>query len=132
MRLLFALCCFAFLGVGCVSQQEREARMQAQIAAADAADANRCANYGAQPGTPAYTQCRMQLTQMRQDAAIATQAQQTAILGQMIQNNQAALAQQQAQQQQNLQNVVRPLPTPSMQTNCTTSYVGNQAYTRCQ
>jgi hypothetical protein len=94
--------------------------------AVDAADASRCNSYGAPPGTPAYTQCRIQLAQMRQQA----QAQQTALIGQAIQNNQTMAIQQQALQQQNLQNVVRPLPPP--QTNCTTSYIGNQAYTHCQ
>lgn len=129
---IFIIFCFALLLVDCASQQEREAKMQVQIAAADAADASRCASYGAQPGTPAYTECRIQLTQMRQQAAIATQAQQTAIIGQMIQNNQAAAAQQQLQQQQNLRAVIQPLPPSPMQTNCTTSYIGNQAYTHCQ
>ncbi len=129
---VFIACCFALFLAGCASQQEREARMQAQIVSMDEADNNRCIDYGNQPGTPAYAQCRMQLTQMRQQAAIATQAQQAALLGQVIQNNQAAAAQQQAQQQQNLRAVVQPLPSTSMQTNCTTSYIGNQAYTHCQ
>lgn len=101
------------------------------MATADAADADRCGAYGAQPGSPAYTDCRLRLTQMRQQAEIAGQAQRTAILGQVIQNNQAIQAQQQAQQQQNLRAVVQPVPQTT-QTNCTTSYASNQAYTHCQ
>ena len=89
------------------------------------ADNDRCVSYGNQPGTPAYSQCRMQLAQMRQQTAIA----QTAAVSQMLQNNQAIAAQQQAQQQQNLRAVVQPLPPPPV--NCLTSYVGNQALTQC-
>jgi predicted esterase YcpF (UPF0227 family) len=125
---VFIACCFALLLAGCLTQEERDARMQAQIEAADAADANRCSSYGAQPDTPAYTQCRMQLTQMRQDAAMAAQARQAAIVGQAIQGSQAIAA----QQQQNMRAVVQPLPPQVTPTNCTPSYIGNQAYTHCQ
>jgi hypothetical protein len=115
---VFIACCLALLLTGCLTQEEREARI-------DGADNDRCIGYGAQPGTSAYTQCRMQLAQMRQQTTVA----QTALLGQMIQNNQAVAAQQQAQQQQSLRAVVQPLPPAP--TNCLTSYVGNQAYTQC-
>jgi hypothetical protein len=54
-----------------------------------------------------------------------------ALIGGMIQNNQ----QQQMYQQQNLwqtqQNLYRAQPAYNPR-SCTTSYIGNQAYTNCQ
>jgi hypothetical protein len=46
---------------GCAAIAERRA----------AADDAKCQSYGATPGTPEYTQCRMQLDSQREDAAIA-------------------------------------------------------------
>lgn len=82
------------------------------------------------------------VSQQRRDVTAAVAAQQSAAAAQqqaanlaaaglIMQNNQAILAQQQAQQQQSLSNVVRPPPAIAP-TNCTTSYIGNQAYTHCQ
>ena len=69
----------------------------------------------------------------QQDAAAAQQrAANLAAVGLIMQNNQAILTQQQAQQQQALQNVVRPIPQAPPPVNCSTSYVGSQAYTHCQ
>jgi hypothetical protein len=46
---------------GCVTAEQR---MQ-MAAAQNAADDQRCRSYGAEPGTPAYTQCRMEQDRMR-------------------------------------------------------------------
>jgi hypothetical protein len=57
---------------GCVTSQE----MEAQVSAKDASD---CSDYGAQPGTDGYLQCRMLLrqqhVQQNEVAAAAAQAQ---------------------------------------------------------
>lgn len=50
---LLAISTTLLLG-GCLSPAEREAAM-------DAHDNGRCVSFGAQPGTEAYTNCRMQL-----------------------------------------------------------------------
>ncbi len=71
-----------------------------------------CQSYGAQPGTDIYIKCRMQIAQERQ-------RQRAAIIGAMMQHP-----------------LIQPIPapapiTPKPQTNCTTTYVGGQAYTHC-
>jgi hypothetical protein len=67
MKLVVAIMLAASLA-GCMSEAERKARFAA-------IDDGKCQGYGAQPGTPAYVQCRAQL-----DAA-RTQAQATAAAG---------------------------------------------------
>jgi hypothetical protein len=115
MRLAFVAFICTILA-SCANSAERAAALDAKQDAT-------CRSYGATPGTDSYTQCRLSLNAQQQQ-------QQAAILGMAIQNNQV-MAAQQAQQQQNLRAVVQPLP-PSTQTNCATSYIGNQAYTHCQ
>ncbi len=82
-------------------------------------DANNCQTYGFTPGTDAFAQC-MQNAAMQRQAAISQFM--------AIQQQQAAQQQQNYQQQmQAIQNQQRA----NQPTNCTTSYVGNQAYTHC-
>jgi len=50
--------------MGCfTSSQDNTAQLEA-------ADNEKCIGYGATPGTPAYTDCRMKLEKMRKIAAI--------------------------------------------------------------
>jgi len=44
-----------------ISKQEWKPQRQAKIAAENAADDAQCRNYGAAPGTEAYTECRMMI-----------------------------------------------------------------------
>jgi hypothetical protein len=59
MRPLWLMLALATTLSGCVTAEEREAN----IAADDAAT---CESYGAQPGSQAYIQCRMQRDQQHQ------------------------------------------------------------------
>lgn len=113
---------WAVLLTGCVSPAERAAQMRAQWAAIDAADNSRCLSYGTQRGTPAYAQCRMQIAQMRQQAIEADQTRRAALAGAILAN------------QRPYQPIpITPYQAPTNQgTNCTTSYIGSQAYTHCQ
>jgi len=61
-----ALAAAASILAGCASEAERAARWAA-------VDDAKCKSYGAQPGTPAYVQCRAQLDAARTQA-IATAA----------------------------------------------------------
>jgi hypothetical protein len=55
VRLLaFTVLGFVTALTGCVSDQERTAQF-------DAADRDKCISYGANPGTPAYTDCRLKM-----------------------------------------------------------------------
>src|SRR5436853_2515774 len=75
---------------GCLSPAEREAAMDAQ-------DNSRCLSFGTEPGTEAYTNCRMHLFQMR--VGIGEAAAQR-----------AAQAEQDRYDQQ-MQNYRMPVPT---------------------
>ena len=59
--------------VGCASEAERQARQAERLERLAAADDAKCKGYGAQPGSPAYVQCRAQLDAARTQA-IATAA----------------------------------------------------------
>lgn len=93
-----------------------------RIASESAADDASCRQYGASPGTDAYTNCRVQMAQMRQQRKIAASQAQAAqmqeLQGQMA-ASQAALAAQMA--------AMAP-PAPQ---HCTTTYFGSQAQTNC-
>ncbi len=98
----------AFALTGCLSLPKPPSPQE--IAARDDAT---CQSYGAKPGTDMYVSCRMQLAQERQ-------RERAAIIG--------AIAQRPL-----IPQVAMPTPiTTQPQTNCTTTYVGNQAYTHCQ
>ncbi|HEY2071661.1 MAG TPA: hypothetical protein VGG48_19030 [Rhizomicrobium sp.] len=104
---------------GCISPEEQAAAYRSQVAAADAADNSRCLSYGTQPGTSAYTQCRMQLTQLRAQAAQQDQDRRAALISAYL-----------AGHQNPPPATFYPIPTTPT-TNCTTTYIGNQAYTNC-
>src|SRR4051812_21637830 len=72
MRLAIALSAVLLLA-GCVSPEVRAQREAAMRAAIDAADNDRCVSFGAERGTPTYTDCRMKLLQMRVSMAEAAQ-----------------------------------------------------------
>ncbi|HWH56881.1 MAG TPA: hypothetical protein VN682_04570 [Terriglobales bacterium] len=105
-------------------------------------DNDRCLSYGAQPGTKPYADCRMQLNQMHLMARQAVENQSNT----QVEDRNAALVQQflanQARQQQDsydqqMANIrawgqSSRLGTSPHSLNCTTSYVGNYAYTNCQ
>lgn len=94
-----------------------------QIAQADDAT---CQSYSYQVGTDAYGQCRMSLSQQREE-------RREAILARLQANQAAYQQQQQAIYQQQMENMRAwgQQNAPSRPVNCTTSYVGNQAYTNC-
>jgi hypothetical protein len=65
VRLLaFTVLAFVTALTGCVSDQDRTAQF-------DAADRDKCISYGANPGTPAYTDCRLKLDHLHAEAAAA-------------------------------------------------------------
>lgn len=70
MRYIKFLAC-ALLLSGCVSPAQFRARAEAVAAADD----ERCLQYGAKPGTDAYTQCRIAVDALRQQAAANQQMQ---------------------------------------------------------
>lgn len=123
MRVLL-IAAAALMLAGCVSEKQKEADAQAMANAAayqralqNTEDANKCVGYGAVQGTPEYTQCRLQFTQMHQQAALAAaqaqQQQRAMILGAYLGGT-------------------GPFQKPNPGVNCTTSYIGTQAYTHCQ
>ena len=116
-----------FIVAACESPQEIAARQQAERQAYERAMDNRCRRgYGAEPGSPAYTQCRVQMDQMNQQAALAQ--------AQMAQQSQQAYAAQQAAQQQAYQqrqadifaSTIRPT------VNCRSRAYGNTVNANCQ
>ena len=74
----------------------REAKQQAAL---NAADDNQCQSFGSKLGTDAYTACRMQLTQIHSNEAIAT--------ADIDQRHRAALGQAFQQAGQNFQNAMK-------------------------
>jgi hypothetical protein len=111
MRLALVTLGAALLLGGCLSPAEREAAMDAQ-------DNSRCVRFGAEPGTHAYTDCRMKLFEMRVGVAEA-----------------AADRAAQAQRDQ-MQSLRAPVPmlqpyAPTGPTNCTTNVYGQTVYTNC-
>lgn len=91
-----------------------EARAQADFQAAAEAqsraqEGHRCESFGAKPGTDAYVQCMVSLSQSdakaRQDAQDKREDRRRAI--------------------------IRALLTPAPHTTCTTTAVGNTAYSDC-
>jgi outer membrane biogenesis lipoprotein LolB len=82
--LIVTALCAAVLLSGCADFQARmEAQRQAKVAAENADDDAQCRNYGAMPGTHAYTQCRMMIAMQRKDIEAARDLQ--------IQQNSAAM-----------------------------------------
>ena len=59
---------------GCVSGEERAQRAAQQAAATEAARDTKCRSFGAQPGTPAYVDCRLRLEQMASNETAAAHA----------------------------------------------------------
>jgi len=103
-----------------MSPAQRRAKAAAIQRQLDAHDDAQCRSYGAYPGSQPYFQCRMTLAQMRNQSEEAQKAR----IAQFLMATQAYAAQQRAAQAQMLNS-----PAPS--TNCTTSYIGTQAYTHC-
>lgn len=96
------------------------------------AAANRCASYGFSPGTPEFAQCQMNVDQANRQMLAGYMGMQ------MQANQQNAILQQQnmlAEQRalsaaaEAAHSTPPPAPAP---TNCTTTYVENQAYMHCQ
>ena len=112
-----------FLLTGCLSPAQRAAKAAAYQRAINAQDDGQCRAYGATPGTQLYYNCRMTLAQNRN----ASEEAQKARLLQVFEGMQAYAAQREAAQAQSLARM-QQIPAP---TNCTTSYIGNQAYTHC-
>jgi hypothetical protein len=89
---------------GCVSAEQ-----QAQM------DGQECMSYGLKPGTDAYAQCRMRVTENRNH--------QQAAAWQQFHNQQAQQAQEQAQMNAL---ILAPRPyTPPTETNCRRMYNGD-------
>src|SRR5262245_35093089 len=80
-------CLFGFASTNCAQgtpgyQQAQDA--QAQAAAIAANDDAKCRSYGAEPGSPSYVQCRMNLDNQRAALAIQTNGIATqALIGRM-------------------------------------------------
>jgi hypothetical protein len=106
MRVIAAVMALGLLA-GCGLDPEYRA---ARMAERDAADMEQCRRFGAEPGTPAFVQCR---TMLHQQAMQASQAQGRAL--------QAVGAQLMNPPRQQIR----------QQTNCTTTRFGNQLQTRC-
>jgi hypothetical protein len=87
---------------------------------------DQCSSYGFTPGTEGYANCRMQTDQ-------ANQQRRAAVLGAIIQNNQASAAQQQANllAEQRALSAAAQGAKPAAPTDCTTTLSGDQAYTHC-
>jgi hypothetical protein len=103
----FALAAFGFFLSGCALENHMaEMRNQEDMA--------QCQSYGAQPGTDAYFQCRMNLSNQRE-------ANQRAIVG-------AYLANQPQPYVLPMPTPIQPLPAPR---TCTSSVNGQMIYTNC-
>jgi hypothetical protein len=99
---------------GCVSDKERAAQQRALAQQINRRDDDQCRSYGATPGTDQYIKCRMMIAQQR-DAA---DAQRNAAVMQYLLANKPTPYQ-------------IPVAPASPNLNCTTSRVGDQAYTHC-
>lgn len=77
MQKALILLCALGLG-GCVTAEEELAQRQAAAKALNAKHDAVCQSFGAQPGTPAYTDCRMRFLEMM-SADIASRRQARAI-----------------------------------------------------
>jgi hypothetical protein len=65
---------------GCAEYRARmQAQRDAQAAMQNAAEDTQCRNYGAQPGTPRYYDCRMTLNSMRVQTEQLREAEQEAM-----------------------------------------------------
>jgi hypothetical protein len=96
----------------------------------NAYDDGQCQGYGAQPGTDAYTNCRLQLAQMRQQRRIAASQAADASLSAMMATNQAQLQATMAASQ-----AAAAAPVPDLlagRQHCTTTLYGLQAQTNCR
>jgi hypothetical protein len=98
---------------GCISSEERAQRAAQQSAAAEAAGDAKCRSLGAQPGTPAYVDCRLRVEQMA-SAEAASAAASRAAAGAQLQRAGMAM-------------IMGP-PT----VNCTSTPFGASVQTRCQ
>jgi outer membrane biogenesis lipoprotein LolB len=77
MRIVLVVVALTALA-GCADQAQQRQQAQAQAAAIAANEDTQCRSYGAQPGSPAYIQCRMNFSNQRaqvdaNDRAIAMQ-----------------------------------------------------------
>jgi hypothetical protein len=102
-------------------------------ASESAADDAACRQYGALPGTDAYTNCRLQMAQMRQQRRIAHE-QAVAVMMQGMDAEMAATAQANAAAMQANANAAAAAPMPNLlagSQHCTTTFFGNQAQTNC-
>lgn len=76
---IFPIIALSGLLAGCAAMQEREnERLRAEAVAYEANADAQCRSYGAQPGTPVYIQCRMNMDNRRaqmaeNDRVMATQ-----------------------------------------------------------
>lgn len=102
MRILAVFIGFLALS-GCAQYQQEQAELR------DAGEDNQCQSYGAKPGTDAYIQCRMNLSNQQA-------ANRRAVIG-------AVLANQAASQPQPY---VLPMPAPAPQPRTCTSMVNGQ------
>lgn len=66
MRLIIAPVAAALMLAGCAEYEARQqAEAQAAYIAQEAQDDAQCRSYGAQPGSPSYVQCRMNISNQR-------------------------------------------------------------------
>jgi hypothetical protein len=105
--------CGRSLSVGMQSSEERAQRAAQQAAAAEAAGDAKCRSLGAQPGTPAYVDCRLRVEQMA-SAEAASAAASRAAAGAQLQRAGMAMM----------------MGPPTV--NCTSTPFGNSVQTRCQ
>lgn len=116
MKALLLLGAAAVLLSGCVSAEDRMRQAQAVEDQRD----ETCQSWGASPGTDQYYECRRTLYQQGQQ----DEAQKRALVMQYMMNQQ--------QYQYHPAPLMAPvMQPPSPQVHCTTSYVGDQAYTNC-
>lgn len=127
MRRVVAICSGLWLG-GCVTDEPPPMQISPALAAAiESQDEQKCLKLGAQPGTEAYTNCRLKLQEFRrQDEA----------------NQQAAFERQQDRKRQAFEDLGNALgkPTPlpvltrpkTTTTSCDTNVYGRTLSTDCR
>ena len=79
-----ALVCLILVLSGCASRETVLARRAAQQAEISAADDSQCREYGAQPGTKPYIDCRMSLNSIRAQSDAMREAQRQEAYRQMM------------------------------------------------
>jgi hypothetical protein len=85
MRINFTIAILAIALSGCAEYRARmQAQRDAQPAAQNVSDDRQCRDYGAQPGTQPYFDCRMSLNVMRTQTEAMREAQRQEGYRQMV------------------------------------------------